>query len=90
MRATLCQLADDLERLPAAWATLGAHVRAERSDLVVLPELPAGRWFGPTPAFDRGVWWRAIMDHEALMGRLGKLGAETVLSSRPVEVRGGD
>lgn len=87
MRVTVCQLNNDPARLPADWAALCAHAQAERSELVLLPEMPFSAWFAadlpPDHAEREQIWAAAVAEHDAWMARLGELGAPIVLGSRP-------
>lgn len=88
MRATVCELSDDPAAFEHDWSALVAHVRTERSELVLLPEMPFGRWFAVTPAFD-GPTWRASVDaHDRWLPRLRELGPAAVLATRPVDEGG--
>ncbi len=51
MRVTVCQLGDDPPSLAADWARLRSHVEAQKSDLVLLPEMPFSTWFAIQPEF---------------------------------------
>lgn len=85
VRVTVCQLADERSRFAEDWKALCEHVRAERSTLVLLPELPFARWFPATPDFDAHVWQRAVDVHRDWERRLRQLGAPFVVGTRPVE-----
>ena len=87
MRVTVCELRSD--HVGEDWPALVEHVRAERSDLVLLPEMGLSPWFARTRPFDAGVWSRAVREHErALRERLPDLAPVAVLGTRPVD-RGG-
>ena len=90
MRITVCEMPDDAREFEASWEALREHVEAQRSELVVLPEMPAHPWFAHGTGFDRAVWRRALEAHDAkLVGRLpGLAPSSVVLVSRPVEARG--
>jgi N-carbamoylputrescine amidase len=88
IKVTVCQLADDMHRLEADWAALVEHVHSHGSRLVLLPEMPFGRWFAWEPQFDPAVWQAAMEAHERWLLRLAELSPALVLGSRPVE-RGG-
>ncbi len=89
MRATVCQLRTAAGALEEDWAGLVAHVEAERSDVVVLPELCFAPWFAAAPPRgDDGPWTRAVEAHERWLDRLGELPAAG-LGSRPVQRAGG-
>lgn len=84
LRATVCQLPEDPSRFDAAWKALASHTKRERSELVVLPEVPAAPWFAYPSRFDAALWKNALAAHDSLIARMGDLGAEAVLASRPV------
>jgi N-carbamoylputrescine amidase len=87
LRVTACELRT--ARLDEDWAALADHVRSERSDLVVLPEMGFAPWFGLRREFDPAVWAQAVAAHErALAGRVPDLAPAVVLGTAPVE-RGG-
>jgi N-carbamoylputrescine amidase len=85
VRITVCQLADERDRFENDWKALCAHVRAERSSLVLLPELPFARWFPAARTFDAPAWQRAVELHRRWEARLRQLGVPFVVGTRPVE-----
>ncbi len=84
MRVTVCELRDTLPGLAQDWSALVAHAKSERSDLVLLPEMPFCPWFGVASAFDAHVWQAAVAAHDAWQARLAELAPAIVLGSRPV------
>ena len=89
MRITVCQLSDGGPALEESWAALVAHARAERSELVVLPEVPFGEWPMWTSPADPTVWAAFCAEHDRFVGRLGELGGAAVAGSRPVTLADG-
>lgn len=85
MKITVCELPDRRKSFDAAWGDLVDHVRAENSDLVVLPDMPFSSWFANSDRFDRGVWAAAVRDHDEWEYRLRELGPAMVMASRPVD-----
>lgn len=85
MRVTVCQMRDDERGFAEDWDRLRAHVAQERSDLVILPELPFAPWFGAAPSFDAAVWRRVMEAHAAWDARLGELAPASVIATRPIE-----
>jgi N-carbamoylputrescine amidase len=67
---------------------LVAHVRHERSELLVLPEMPFHPWFFTALPPDPAVWRAAVAAHDAWLVRLHELAKVTVVASRPVELKG--
>jgi N-carbamoylputrescine amidase len=83
-RVTVCELPDDRAAFSMAWGQLVAHVRAERSGVVVLPEMPFAPWLAASPAFSPREWDAATHAHQAWTARLHELAPAAVLASRPV------
>jgi N-carbamoylputrescine amidase len=84
MKVTVCQTRDDPDGFAEDWERLAAHVQAEASDLVLLPEMPFARWFAGTRPFDLTVWQAAVRGHDDWLQRITELGSLIVLGSRPV------
>jgi predicted amidohydrolase len=85
MKITVCQLHNEREAFAVDWDRLVAHVKAQRSELVLLPEMPFFPWF-PTPQeFDAGVWRAAVAAHDAWEKRLSELMPAVALGTRPVD-----
>jgi predicted amidohydrolase len=85
VRVTVCQLPEERNRFDEQWKALCAHVRTERSTLVLLPELPFAGWFPATRAFDAQVWQRAVELHRRWETKLRQLDAAFVVGTRPVD-----
>jgi N-carbamoylputrescine amidase len=88
MRVTVCELFDRADRLEAEFDALAAHVRLERSDLVLLPEMPFHPWFARKREFSPAVWSTVMAAHDRYALRLAELAPAAVLGSRPVEIDG--
>jgi predicted amidohydrolase len=88
MNVTVCQLRNDPAGRTADWDGLVAHVQAERSDLVLLPEMAFYPWPFWQRSFDAGQWQAAMAAHDQWLERLGELAPAVVLGSRPVEQSG--
>ncbi len=85
MKVTVCQLGNGGAGFAGEWDRLVAHVSAERSDLVLLPEMPFSSWF-PTPRdFDARVWQAAVDAHNAWERRLADLAPAIALGTRPTD-----
>ena len=85
MKITVCQLHNEREAFAVDWGRLVVHVKAQRSDLVLLPEMPFFPWF-PTPReFDAAVWRAAVAAHDAWERRLSELMPAVTLGTRPVD-----
>lgn len=88
MKVTVCELPDGTEALEDAWGGLTEHVRAEGSDLVLLPEMPFHPWLPLRPEPSAAAWREAVEAHRRWIDRLGELAPAAVAATRP-SVRGG-
>jgi N-carbamoylputrescine amidase len=88
MKITVCELPNEPHDLAPAWALLVDHVAQNKSDLVLLPEMPFYRWLSQSKEVDLDEWQRAVAAHEEWIARLDELAPATVVSSRPV-IEGG-
>lgn len=88
MKATVCELRNDPDGLEADWRGLAAHVHDEKSDWVLLPEMPFHPWIAKTNQVDPARWDAAVAAHESWMERFPELSAPVVLGSRPVTENG--
>src|SRR5689334_5951541 len=88
MRVSVCQLSDEPGAFAADWETLRAHVDEQKSDLVLLPEMPFATWFATEREFARAAWDAAIAEHARWLPRLSELAPAAVLSTEPVERNG--
>ena len=83
IKVTVSELPDGLE-FRDVWPKLVDHVEKERSEIALLPEMPAYFWFPAIPEFDASVWREALKAHDEFMELLKELDA-TVISTRPVQ-----
>lgn len=81
MRVTVCELPDERSAFASSWEKLVRYVAEQKSELVLLPELPFSAWFGTTPQFESQVWQGAWDEHEAMMKRLSVLAPALVLGT---------
>ena len=88
LKVTVCQMHNEREPFAQDWEQLVAHVRSEKSQLVLLPEMPFSPWFGTTAHFDVASWQAAVTTHERWLQRLPELAPAHVLSSRPINRNG--
>ena len=85
MRVTVCQLHDEPNAFDRDWSALCVHARREQSELLLLPEMPFGRWFAVTRPFDERRWREAVDAHRQWEPRIAELEVPTVIGTRPAE-----
>jgi N-carbamoylputrescine amidase len=83
MRVTVCQLRDEPKLFETDWAKLCSHAQRERSELVLLPEMPFARWFAEARVFDQRVWRAAVDAHARWERKISELEAPFVVATRP-------
>jgi N-carbamoylputrescine amidase len=89
VKITICELPDETARREAAWTELVRYLRANPTDVVVLPEMPFCEWeMFRKRSVDPAAWRDALTAHDTMTARFGELQTRLVLSSRPVESRG--
>ncbi|MEM1181476.1 MAG: carbon-nitrogen hydrolase family protein [Acidobacteriota bacterium] len=84
MKVTVCELPNDPSQLDAAWSALVEHTRTERSDFVLLPEMPFSPWLASVQERDEQRWRLAVDAHRRWQDRLPELGAPSVAWTAPV------
>jgi N-carbamoylputrescine amidase len=84
MKVTVCQLGNDPEAFARDWELLVAHVKTEKSDMILLPEMPFSPWFAWSPEFDPTIWESAVIAHLEATHFLEKLSPALVCGSQPV------
>ncbi|GHO43267.1 carbon-nitrogen hydrolase family protein [Ktedonospora formicarum] len=88
MRVTVCELPNERGAFSASWERLARHVVEQKSDLVLLPELPFSVWFCTNSQFESHIWQDACDEHEAMMKRLPELAPALVLGTHPLMKNG--
>jgi predicted amidohydrolase len=88
VKTTVCQLPDSTAHFESAWIALIEHTFAQRSDILVLPEMPFYPWSCDQRRFDLDSWRSSLSAHRAWARRLAELRVKGVLSSMPVEENG--
>jgi N-carbamoylputrescine amidase len=84
MKVTVCELRNDADGLEQDWQALVDHVKSEKSDLVLLPEMPFHKWVAGTNKVDPAIWQQAVRMHDQWIARLIDLAPALVIGSRPV------
>ena len=88
MKVTVCQLGHGTAEFLQDWERLIAHVRAENSEFVLLPEMPFYPWFASKKPYDPKTWEEAVAAHLEWRLRLSELGGVVVSGTSPVNLGG--
>ena len=84
MRVTVCQFEAAPAQLAETMTALAEHLASERSEFVLLPELPFSDWLPAEPIPDPGRWQQAVDAHDERIAALGDLGVDAVAGTRPI------
>jgi predicted amidohydrolase len=84
MRVTVCQLSNYGGILDDEWEALVDHVRDERSDLLLLPEMPFSRWLAADHTVVDAQWDDAVAVAADWLGVMPAFAPTAVVGSRPV------
>jgi N-carbamoylputrescine amidase len=84
MKITVCQLEPRPDSLDEQLVALADHVAANRSDFVLLPEMPFSEWLAADPDPDSERWLAGVKAHDERIGRLAELGVRNVAGTRPI------
>ena len=84
MKVTVCQLRNEPEFLNLDWKGLVKHVKNNKSELIVLPEMPFYPWVAWTKYYDPKVWKQSVDIHNQWMFRLNELAPAIIIGTRPI------
>ena len=84
MRVTVCELSNKRQELETQWADLVDHCRQQRSELVVLPEMPFSPWLATSEVADQSAWMSAVIEHESWRKAYVDLVPTAVLGADPI------
>ena len=83
MKVTVCELPNQSGALSEAWEQLTEHVATEKSELVLLPEMPFYRWLAHSDQANPQEWAEAVSAHQQWITQLADLAPALVISTRP-------
>lgn len=84
MRVTVCELPNNWMISDIYWNRLIHHLKEEKSDLLVLPEMPFFEWITKSDVVTPLFWERAVKAHDKWIDRLNELPVGMTIASRPV------
>ena len=83
MKVTVCQLSNDIKQFEKEWEELVAHCKLNKSEIVLLPEMPFYSWIANQPSINNSEKIKAEQAHEKWLQRIGELDA-IVAYSKPI------
>lgn len=86
MKATITQL--NPANLESDWADLIAHIKANQSEFVLLPEMCFAKWFCTTQNTDDSMWEMAVKSHDTWLERLPELNTNIIVGTAPRNIDG--
>jgi|HubBroStandDraft_3_1064219.scaffolds.fasta_scaffold160071_2 N-carbamoylputrescine amidase len=87
-KVAVCECPPEMLPGSRAWDETCRAVAREAPDLLLLNEMPFGRWIAAGETFDQPAWSESCAVHELGEQRFGELGARAVASTRPRAVEG--
>lgn len=84
MKVTVCQLRNYAAGLEEDWLTLIEHVKSQKSNLILLPEMTFHPWLAGTNQIQPELWQEAVKAHDHWISRLFELAVDIVAGTRPV------
>jgi len=84
MKVTVCEIPNGWSDAEDGWLDFSEKIRNEKSDLILLPEMPFARWLAGTNHSDPVQWQSAVAAHARWISRLSEFGTPIVIGTRPV------
>ncbi len=89
MKVTVCQLDPRPGQIESMLPQLAAHIEAEKSDFLLLPEMGFADWLAGDNEVDPARWDASVEAHETQIANLGALGAKAIMGTRPIVTASG-
>jgi len=86
IRVAVCQNPPEMTVCSSEWSTLCERGKLLSPALLLLNELPFGRWISAGKRFDRPSWTESQRQHEAGVRQLANLGAKSVALTVPSNI----
>lgn len=84
MKVTICELNDNEELFERDWKNLVDHVKKEKSELVLLNELPFNQWIASKKGLNDEIKLSSQQKHETWLDRIPELASSIVIYSKPM------
>jgi N-carbamoylputrescine amidase len=84
MKITVCQWHDEGAALSHDWERLTDQAREERSDLILLPDMPFYPWLAGSSHYDPDLWAAAVAAHDSWERRFSEVAPTMIAATRPM------
>ena len=84
MKVTVCQLSNNINKIENEWKELISHCKLNKSEMLLLPEMPFYSWIANKPTINKLKRIEAIEAHEKLLQQFDELNDTIVAYTKPV------
>jgi len=84
MKVTVCEMSDNEDNFIDDWNQLKIHLDQNKTDLLLLPEMPFCKWIACEKEVNDEAKRRSVEKHEEWILRLDQLNARQIVYSKPV------
>ena len=70
MKVTVCEMSDNEDSFIVDWSALTIHLDQNRSDLLLLPEMPFSKWIALEKKADRETKLQTAEKHKQWMSKM--------------------
>jgi predicted amidohydrolase len=83
IKVTICELSETRDEFLADWSALEKYIANERPRLLLLPEMPFGKWLAADRIVSETLKMESIEQHKKWINELEKLEADYIVYSTP-------
>ncbi len=88
MKVTVCELPNDWTENPPIIESLKTHLKDNRTDLLLLPEMPFYSWLSARDTPDPDLWQKAVDAHDLWISHIEDFKVPVVAGTRPINNKG--
>jgi predicted amidohydrolase len=84
MKVTVCEMSDNEDDFIKDWDQLVIYLDQNKTDLLLLPEMPFGKWIAYEKKVDEQLKRQFVEKHERWMNKMEQLNAKQIVYSKPI------
>ena len=84
MKVTVCEMSDNEDNFIGDWNQLVNHLYQNKTDLLLLPEMPFSKWIASEREVSRELKKRSVDKHEKWILKMDQLNAGQIVYSKPI------